>query len=49
MTAILTALGEDGMCDYMLAANKLNPFNAIDATKAVKNAMEGMKEAGNLN
>ena len=48
MTSILTALGEDGMCDYMLAANKLSPFNAPDATEAVQSSMEGMKEAGSL-
>jgi hypothetical protein len=48
MTAILTALGEDGMCDYMLAASKKAPFNAMDATKAVQSSMNGMKEAGSL-
>lgn len=48
MTSILTALGEDGMCDYMFDANKLAPFNAPDATAAVQSAMTGMKEAGNL-
>ena len=49
MTPILTALGENGMSDYILDASKLAPLNAKDATTAVQNAMEGMKEAGNLN
>lgn len=48
MTGILTALGEDGMCDYILAANKLAPFNAPDASAVVKSSMLGMKEAGSL-
>lgn len=48
MTSILTALGSDGMCDYMLAANKLAPFNAPNATQAVQSSMTGMKKAGKL-
>ncbi|MCH3916784.1 MAG: ABC transporter substrate-binding protein [Spirochaetia bacterium] len=48
MSDILTALGEDGLCDYILQTSKQAPFTAPDASNAVQAAMDGMKTAGSL-
>jgi multiple sugar transport system substrate-binding protein len=45
---ILTALGEDGLCDYILTAAKNEPLSAPDAEPYVEKAVAGMKTAGSL-
>ncbi|WP_320129717.1 ABC transporter substrate-binding protein [uncultured Sphaerochaeta sp.] len=48
MSDILTALGENGLCAYILKTATLKPFTAPDATTYVQKAMEDMKAAGSL-
>lgn len=48
ISEILTAMGENGLCAYILKTSTLKPFSAPDATSYVKKAMEDMKIAGSL-
>ena len=48
MTEIQTALSEGGLTPYILETTLLEPFTAPDADAYVKQAMEDMKTAGQL-
>ncbi|MBI9093352.1 MAG: carbohydrate ABC transporter substrate-binding protein [Sphaerochaeta sp.] len=48
ISEILTAMGENGLCAYILRTSALKPFSAPDATSYVEKAMGDMKTVGFL-